>query len=131
MGVAVDAGAPTRISAHGEAARQEASEAPGGPDGGGEVEAAAGNGAVDDEDSAALTMMARHHEGAARGATGDATRTHVDAGPARHVGEDRAAGTLPPNGKGRGLGSQGQRQSPGRAEVEETAQHYCPRAPSL
>ena len=90
---AADAGGPTRISAHDQVARQVASKVPGGPGGGGGVKAAAGNGAVGEEDSEAWTTMKRHHEGAASGATGEATGTHVEAGPGRRVDEDRATGT--------------------------------------
>ena len=47
---------------------------------------------VGGEDPAELITMECHHERAASGATGDVTGTHVDEGPGRHVGEDRAAG---------------------------------------
>jgi len=93
MGAEANAGTPTRISSTGEAAREEAPVATDGFVGGGGVEAAAGYGDVGDEDFAKLITTECHHEGAASGVTGDVTGIHVDEGPGRRVGEDRAAGT--------------------------------------
>ena len=51
------------------------------------MEATAGYDDVGDEDSAELTTTVCHHEGAASGATGDVTGTHVDEGPGRRKEE--------------------------------------------